>query len=124
MLRRCRSYLLPILGGCAIFLVSYILFDLLDIDGSNLKLPPAGISVAEARITGREEWIHLAVDSFLASPTPLQSPLEPQRRLSLLAVFPTGRCRAPFLVSHPRTPPAHQAASCPERASDPAHRTA
>ena len=118
MLRTCRSYLLPILCIFSIFLSLYILFDLLDIDGSNLKIPPASNSVTEERVAGEGKRIQLAVDSLPA--TPLQSRLDLKRVSSPLAVFPIGRQRAPFLVSHPRTPPAQQAASRHERDSDPA----
>lgn len=123
MLRTCRSHLLPILWGLSIFFSFYNLFDLLDIDGSKLKIPSPSASVTEERVTGEEERIHLAVD-FLASPTPLQSPLARQRLSSFLAVIPTGCQRAPFLVSHPRNSPAPQVASCSERDSDPAQRKA
>jgi hypothetical protein len=124
MLRIFRSYLLPILWTFSIFLSSYMLFDLLDIDGSNLKIPSASNSVAEERVVAEGERIHLAVDLFAALPTPPQSPLDLKRLSFPLVVFPIRRPRAPFLVSHPRTPPVQQAASPHERDSDPAQPTA
>jgi hypothetical protein len=118
MMRTCRSCLLLILWVFSIFLISYILFDLLDIDGSNLKTPSASNGVAEERVVSEGERIHLAVDSFPVTPTSLHRSLD-LNRLSP-PVFPIGRQRARFLVSHPRIPPAQQAASGHERDGDPA----
>ena len=116
MLRICRSCRLLILGIFSVVLVSYILFDLLDIDGSTLRFPSAINSIAEERLVGEGERIHLALTSFPAMLAPLESPPDLKGRSAL--VWPSS-CQPPhFLVRHPRIPT--QAVSPQDRDSDPA----
>ncbi len=61
MQRFCRSHRLCI-WCCAILVVfSYVLFDLLDIDGSNFERSPGSCTAAEERVACEEGGRHVAL---------------------------------------------------------------
>jgi hypothetical protein len=101
MHRFCRSHLLYI-WCCAILLVfSYVLFDLLDVDGSNFRGFEEGLTVAEevhADKGGEKDcfkgifatWSGTFLPSQLASPSLsiVRSPSSPLIRVALVSVLP------------------------------------
>ncbi len=111
MLRLCRAHRLGI-WGCAVLVVfSYVLFDLLDIDGSNFDHSPGSGLVAEERIAGEEEHpVTLGVSTPVLLPAPergrmLQS--APTCTVTLpRPVRPHGRPRGALSVHSTASPPA------------------
>ncbi len=70
MQRFCRSHLLCI-WCCAILVVSsYVLFDLLDIDGSNFDHSPGSGMAAEERLAREEGRSHVALEFSAAALLP------------------------------------------------------
>lgn len=117
MRRFCRSHLLCI-WCCAILLVfSYVLFDLLDIDGSNFERSPGSCTAAEERVACEEGGRHVALERSAAWLLPRNDPWATIPSAST----PTIRVPRPFLLhGRPRAVLSAQGTASTQPDSDPA----
>ncbi len=101
MQRFCRSHLLCIWCCATLLVCSYVLFDLLDIDGSDFRGFDKGLTVAEEAHAGKEgrkdciegilaTWPDTFLPNKLALPSLLvvRPPTSPSIRLAFLSVLP------------------------------------
>jgi hypothetical protein len=114
MQRFCRAHLLCIWCGAILVVFSYVLFDLLDIDGSNFDRSPGTCTAAEERVTCEDAdrqvapghapgWLPTQEDRWTAlhsSPTPTTPVGRPSHR--------PGRARA--ASTQPASDPARASA--------------
>ncbi len=99
MQRFCRSHLLCIWCCATLVVFSYVLFDLLDIDGSDFSRLPGNCTVADERLVCEEAHRHVG-----PGPSPVRLPPQDDRWMSLqLSSTPTVRIQHPLIFhSRPR----------------------
>ncbi len=93
MQRFCRSHLLCIWCCATLVVFSYVLFDLLDIDGSDFSRLPGNCTVADERFACEEAYRHVA-----PGPSPVWLPPQDDRWVSLQSSStPTVRIQHPLI---------------------------
>ena len=119
MPRTCRPHLICIWSCCLLLVFCYVLFDLLDIDGSDFRNIAGGSSVAEATLVSEAEEKYSAVgSSTLWVPVTLSHALAAGPWLTLPS--PAAPSRGPrYLKGRPRISVSRRVASSDQPESDP-----